>query len=496
MQTSAATGQIKPIFSEAELLGLVRLVARRMRLQDTLRLAPRALAMALAGLLLGQLAEPRAGAAALVVFTAIGVAGGLATLVLQARRIPGTMAAAIQIDIRLDLKERVSTAVHLVQAGTGGNLVDKQLADARRHATAVDAGTVYRIAIPRRDLAAVAALGFLLVALAATPFGADLRDVIAQSSAPAAELDQTLPEGAALQRPDAVATASSGEGATELEERQRALEQLRLSSNPEALDQRDALTTLGSELRTSSVSREFGRELENGDLTAAAEALRELASDLPNMNAGQRQELQRDLELAAATTANDPILGPEFQRAADALASSQLPETSQSLESAADSVERLAPVLAAEDKLQQSIAALEREISELAGGANPPSSSTGPDGQPVSSPTTSSGAGQGDASVPGLESNARGRESGELELLGSSERLDSAGNLEIVEIEADQSAAVEDFAPPDVQLSGDPEPSLEPSAGQYGYVRSRPDVDTRIPVDAGGIVADYFSARQ
>ncbi len=335
-----------------------------------------------------------------------------------------------------------------------------------------------------------AGLGLLLAGLLVTPAGVDLRDAIGRSAAPVIEIGEgALREGDGPPAATA-AESTSPDVANDLEEVQRALEQLRLSSNPEALAQRDALAELGRELRTSSVSRDFGRELENGDLAAAGEALRELAAELPDMNAGERAELQRDLELAAAATADDPILGPQFRQAAEALGNSRESSAAASLDDAAGSVGQLAPVLAAEDDLQQRIAGLEQEIGEL-GGAAAPDSGLGGDASLTSE--INPGAGQSDGTAPGLESNARGRESDDLEALGASERLDAAGNLEIVEIEADEDATVEDFAPPTVQTSGDPESSLEPSAGDYGYTVSQPEVATEIPIDAGGIVADYFS---
>ena len=81
-------------------------------------------------------------------------------------------------------------------------------------------------------------------------------------------------------------------------------------------------------------------------------------------------------------------------------------------------------------------------------------------------------------------------------MLGLEERLDAAGNLEIVRIEASEDAPAGDFAPPLTQLSGDPESSLEPSAGDYGYVRSLPAIGAQPSIDAGGIVTDYFSEGQ
>jgi hypothetical protein len=490
LQTSAATGQSPRVDSEAELFALVRAVARRIRLKDTLRLAPRALALALAGTLLGLLAEPRTGVAGLAFVVALGLAGGAALLVRQLRRRPGTMAAAIQVDRGLGLNERVSTAVHLVRAGVGGPLVERQLGDARRHGAAADAGAAYRLAIPRTDLALAAGLGLLLAGLLATPTGADLRAAIGRSAAPAfANGVGARPESEG-QSETVLAESASPAAANDLAELQRAMEQLWLSSNPEALAQRDALAELGRDLRTSSVSRDFGRELENGDLAAAGAALHELAAELPDMNAGERAELQRDLELAARTLADDPILGPQFQQAAEALGSSRESIATANLDDAANNVGQLAPVLAAEDDLQQRIAGLEQEIGELGGTAAPDS---GLDGAASLTSEINPGAGQSDGTAPGLESNARGRESDDLEALGAGERLDAAGNLEIVEIEADEDGVVGNFAPPTFQTSGDPEPSLEPSAGDYGYAVSQPDVATEVPIDAGGIVADYFS---
>ena len=484
MQTPTITGQLTQTLTEVDLFRLVRAVSRRMWLKDTLRVAPRAIALALLGILVGQVLGPRLGTAAVM----LGVGAGLALVISRARRMPGTMAAAIQLDWGLDLKERVSTAIHLVETGAEGAVAAEQIADAGRHARSVEVGSAYRVAMPWKDLGAVALLGIAVALLAVTPIGVGLREALESSAGTQGEISSTVdadaPSGAARGQSDAALAESDLDGL------KRALEQLEISSNPEALAQRAALEALGQELRTSSVSRDFGRELENGNLAAAAE-LGRLAEAIPEMNAGEIEELQRDLERAAQITADDPILGAEFSRAAQSLDNGQRRDAVDDLARAAESVGQLAPVLAAEEDLQDRIAALEREIGEREGAGGLPGTEPSDSGDPAAP----AGAGDLGGNLPGagVESNAQGSERGEIEMLGRDERLDAAGELEIVRIDANEDSPPEDFAPPATQLNGDPESSLEPSAGDYGYVQPLPAIGDELSIDASGVVADYFS---
>ncbi len=491
MQTPTETAQFTQILSEGDLFRLVRAVSRRMWLKDTLRIMPRAIALALLGIIIGQLAGPRFGAAAAAAPAVLGLGAGVALLVSRGRQMPGTMAAAIQLDLGLDLKERVSTAIHLVKAGADGVLAEEQVMDARRHASVADVGSAYRVTVPWRDLGAAVLLAVVLALLAMTPLGVTLREGLGPSAAVQNELAGAADADAQSGRLNAVESAGAER---DLDELRRALEQLELSSNPEALAQQEALAELGAELRTSSVSRDFGRELENGNLAAAAEELGQLAEAIAEMNRGEIAELIRDLERAAEITAGDPILGAEFSRAAESLDAGQNRSAAEEVARAADSLGRLEPVLAAEEELQERIAELEREISKReAAGALP-----GADLSDRPDSTALPGAGDlsGDMPGAGLESDARGRERGDIEMLGLDERLDAAGNLEIVRIEASEDAPAEDFAPPATQLGGDPESSLEPSAGEYGYVQPLPEIGGQIAIDAGGVVVDYFSEGQ
>ena len=145
-------------------------------------------------------------------------------------------------------------------------------------------------------------------------------------------------------------------------------------------------------------------------------------------------------------TAEGPILGAAFDQAARSLDGGQRRSAVENLGGAAESLGRLAPVLAAEEDLQERIAALEREIGEREGAGGLP----GTEGSDGDDPGARAGTSNLSGNLPGagLESNAQGRERGAIEMLGLDERLDAAGNLEIVGIQANDDAPVEDFAPP------------------------------------------------
>ncbi len=92
-----------------------------------------------------------------------------------------------------------------------------------------------------------------------------------------------------------------------------------------------------------------------------------------------------------------------------------------------------------------------------------------------------------------MTSDARGSELGDIEDLGRETRLDALGNLEIVELEANQDAPTESFERPQLQLGRDVDVSLNPSAGELGAVRTRRDSNNQIPLDVAAAVSRYFS---
>jgi hypothetical protein len=104
-----------------------------------------------------------------------------------------------------------------------------------------------------------------------------------------------------------------------------------------------ALEALADALRDQAITRAAAEAIDQGDLPAAAEALRRLADQLGDVSAGARQQLGESLAEAGAATGPDvPGLTGPLAAGSRALAQEDVPAAQEALEALAEALEALA----------------------------------------------------------------------------------------------------------------------------------------------------------
>lgn len=483
-----------------ELLGAISRFRRRIQTVNAASSVPRAVAAVCFAALIGQLLGLRLGSEA-ASGAVIGL-GGLAALALLAGGLlvrPSRLRAALEFDSRLGLKERLSTAIELVHRPDRFALAQFQVADAARHAAGIDPRKAYPFRFSRLDTGLAVMAALLLVAWNFLPRESGIGAAIGALVAGGSDGEAVSPAAP----PDALGAPQGAEsGPISRAERlqtdrlRQSLEQLRDASNPEAREQQQRLGAVGEALRRTSVARDAGRKLTGADYAGAAEALRELAQAIERMNSSERQELIAGLRESAELAAGDQMLSTQLKDAAAALENFRNSTAAETLQQIADRIEEDAALLASENAVQQRINELERALRE-AGGAD--ADQRGQPGEAEGAGSEGSGESPGGAtdetgSGAGLTSGVRGSEVETIEEIGVETRLDAEGNLEIVALDPNAEAPTEKFERPVLQLGRDIDVSLNPSAGELGAVRARPDTTTLVPLDVAGVVSGYFSS--
>ena len=463
----------------------------------TAKMVPRAAAVALWAALAGELAGIRFDStAARNGMIAAGVVIGLALLLHTFMKRPGALSTALEFDVRLGLKERLSTAVELADSPGKFLLLPSQIADAAKRAARIEPSRAYRVPISRVDMLAALVGALLLAAWYFMPSQSGIRASVTSILEPPAERkNETI--GSELSGVDETAVAEPVTDRLARSTRERmldSLEQLQRISNPEAQALRERLADAAEALMETRVARDAGRRLSGEDYPGAAEALRQLSESLDQLNSAERQELIEGLRDAAAATSEDQMLSSQFSDAAGSLENFQDRSAAESIQQIAQRIEEAEAMLESEQVLQSRIEQLQQSLG--IGGTEPAGQESGDSGGQTSPADGSSGGEDGSADGnrgAGLMSGARGTELGDLEDLGAETRLDTFGNLEVIELEASQTAPTESFERPQLQLGRNVDVSLNPSAGEMGAVRARRDSNNQIPLDAAPAVSRYFS---
>ena len=441
---------------------------------------PRAAAVALWAALAGELFGVRFdSAAARSGIIAVGVVAGVALLSHSFMRRPSALSAALEFDLRLGLKERLSTAVELADSPGKFLLLPSQITDAARRAATIEPSQAYRLPLPRLDMLAALVGALLLVAWHFMPSQSGIRaSVTSMLEPPVERTDETIGGELSADGTIPIEPATDRLERSTRDRMRDSLEQLQRISNPEAQALRQRLADAAEALMETRVARDAGRRLSGEDYPGAAEALRELSESLDKLNSAERQELIEGLEDAAAATSEDQLLSSQFSDAARSLENYQDRSAAESIQQIAQRIEEAEAMLESEQVLQSRIEQLQRALG--IGGTRPTGQESG--GQ-TNQAKGSSGGEDGaneDGQGTGLTSGAQGRELGDLEDMGAETRLDALGNLEVVELEAGQEAPTESFERPQLQLGRKMDVSLNPSAGEMGAVRARRDSNNQI----------------
>lgn len=336
------------------LTGIVRGWDRRLRLSQMLLWFPRSLLPGLAaGLVLAVVSRlrpwllPQQIALVTVALVALGIV--IFTLGVWLWRRPA-LTSARRFDVQFELDERVSTALEL---GSGvirssDELIERQLADARTHASAVKVRDYIPLELHGRDWAIALLLAALLALLLILPN--PQVDALNEASVQRTAIDEAADDLRELTQ-DVAADASLGN-----EERETLLEALQTTTN--RLEQPNitpeeafaAVSDVRSELQERANDLSSQSSQNQSALEQAAAALRQAAQqgDASEANSGNptgtMQQVEQDMQQLASQAGE--MSAEERQQASESLrqAAQALqqtnPQASESLQQAAEQMQQ------------------------------------------------------------------------------------------------------------------------------------------------------------
>ena len=328
--------------------------ASRMRLIRSAASFPRALAWA-TGLTLGPallarlIAGPLPAMAVLMLLAATLFAVLWLRLVLRPITV---LEAARACDLRLRLRERLATAVELLEVGAAGPVATLQLADAQHAMVGLRPAQAFPWHVEQRHVIATGVLALMAALLIVWPsvlsptLGDDvlsLADPLNTDEQPADQNSDLIPgdslgglttppqeageieqglaagnEAGALSAPEETVSEET------LAQAQEAAQEAADTMSERVNERRRALQTLGQALRRSPAGRTAGTMLLREDYEAAAVEMVGLANTVRDLNDSDRDSLSEQLAAAAEQMASqDPTLADTTRRAAEALSQYQ-----------------------------------------------------------------------------------------------------------------------------------------------------------------------------
>ncbi len=471
-------------------------LARRWQRHQTLRSAPRMLAISFSTGLLVVLGATALGWSQLVIGLAlVAVLTPLVVLAMRALVAPPPLSAALAYDRRLAMFERLSTAVVGSQADE--HMRDLQRQDALRALAGVNASRAFPYRVPRSELGllAIAAVGLAAGLLAVT---ANVLPGVGRQgpvSSLAEELGTTVDDTApALADPAVLA---------QIDQIRAAMAELERQRDPESAPAAMAAQAAGEALRRTAEGRRLGRALDSGDFQAAAGEARELGEQISGMNSTRQDELAAGLREASRRAEGlDEGLANQLRAAAEALERGQLADARSALAQLAQEIEAVGATVNADrgieaqlDQLARQLARAEASAGASASGTEGDSSADAPASSAAAAAQAEAGAEAAAGSQGGGDSVVSGRAlEGTLETLAPEQRLNVEGQLEIVEIKPTEEGA-EMVERPILELGSGGSSGFEASAGDRGYAVGRPDVARSVPLDMLPMLDRYFRER-
>ncbi len=472
---------------------------------------------------------------------ALAVAGLLAALLFPWVRHARTplVAWARAFDQRFDLKDRLSTALEIGEAGSAPPVL--------RHAQHRDAGAVARstnvrarlpLRVPRRDLIAAS---ILLVALLLALFlpspqqealaqQEQIRRFIAQQAEQLEQAKQAIAESslsepqkqAAIQALEEAQRALSDPDVT-LEEALAALNEaqskLDALNDPAARQLTEDLRRAGQSLPADPLTNPLANALTNQELAQAADALRELGQARPDGQpldeaASQRAADQLD-QLARGVQESAPDLARHLREAAQHLRQGEPAAAQQQLEQAARLLERAQAASQAGQAMERAREYTEAARQSIAQQASSPSADTPQRksrGQQTegSSPADAAGqdASQNNAAGDGRAAGGAPTAPGDASSASQTGKSDDVGTSNAIYAPRRVGGEGQQVVLPDARSPTAPDPSGRAAPAPVGsssvpyeqvyadYARAADEAlqRGRVPPDMRDYVRDYFSS--
>jgi hypothetical protein len=368
---------------KTSLKGYLRSWSRWYRLERSLRWGIRGLAIGLGLILVALLIGVLRGQIVADEFWLILVVGGGGALVVSlitgwSWPFPDSYAARF-FDVRFNLRERVSTALELesdrLSFGQAADpaMVDQQHRDAMRAAALIRPQELMPLRLPRRELLAGVILALLAILLWFQGDSwftlAEQRRAANEAIAVEEERLEELIEG--IQTNPNLTPEQQQALAEPLQEAQQALgssnnleeavsilqtteKQLEAISDDQAIQQSQDLRDAGRQLNqnTDGPLNDFGQELSEGDIAAAADELDQV--DVDSLDEQSQEDLARQLEEAAEQVeGNNPELAEDLRRAAEEVRNGNTDAAEQAMADAAQELNETAQQAAQAEAAQE-----------------------------------------------------------------------------------------------------------------------------------------------
>lgn len=284
---------------------------------------------------------------------------------------------ARRADSRLQLKERLITAVELQRQRAGAPLVTLQLHDAVEQLRRFDPLDAFPVRLPGRELNAVALLAVIAVGLIVAPNPMEqtirqreqVRTTIKQE---AERINKLAEELAALEQAEELVDIQEvlrqagkvvEQRELDAEQAMKSLAELEaklLASQDQGIGElEDALAALAGTLASEGSTRDLGTSLAKGDYNAAAKEMNRLGQSAANLSPAERAKVARALKQASSRASRaDQALAQALAQGGEALEQGQAGDAAQALSRAASQIENASGRL-------RSAAQRERAISQL-----------------------------------------------------------------------------------------------------------------------------------
>ena len=394
-RSSAATFLVHGALAAVIWLAVVQLVARMIALEPRIQLAVLGLPVALAVVVIAWIA-----------------------------RRPGPELLMRAADVRLGLKERLSTAWE--RRGASGTMDELLRRDALQHADPDRLGQAFPVRINRREAGALAIVAAVALALAVLPNPMDQvlhqRQADRVSQAKAAQAIREAQTKIAASRAAPVdpkiqqILSDTAKKIREAQDPRQALQaispaqqQLQQLSDPQTPARSSTAQNLANALSTTSAGQATAQALSNSP-AKGAEELRKLSNQLQGLSPQAQAQLAKALE-EAAKHAQDPTMAASLQRASSALSKGDLAAAAAALSETAGQLDSLQDQQSNDQEIAAAINALEGARQGLAAQADrDAAAASGANGTSGASPASGSGAsGNGNANGNG---NGNGSSSG------------------------------------------------------------------------------------
>ena len=392
-RSSAATFLVHGALAAAIWLATVQLVARIVALEPRMELAMLGLPVALAVVVIAWIA-----------------------------RRPGPELLMRAADVRLGLKERLSTAWE--RRGASGTMDELLQRDAVQHADPDRLGQAFPVRINRREAGVLAIVAAIAFALAVLPNPMDQvlqqRQADRVSQAKAAEAIREAqtkiaasPKAAPVDPKVQQILSDTAKKIREAQDPRQALQaispaqqQLQQLSDPQTPARSSTAQNLANALSTTSAGQAAAQALSNSP-AKGAEELRKLANQLQGLSPQQQAQLAKALE-EAAKHAQDPTMAASLQRASSALSKGDLAAAAAALSEAAGQLDSLQDQQSNDQEIAAAINALEGARQGLAAQADRAAAAASGVGASGASPASGSGAsGNGNGNGTGNGNSSR-----------------------------------------------------------------------------------------